>query len=587
LISKHFPFLSSLPVLYFHFQRQKIASTMYIPCGRSKPLHVLLFVSTLVFVLLLSVAILKKSPKTAKIQHFHVHNHLQIAHSACQGTLYPDLCVSTISVLPDLASKSLPELISAILNQTMYEVRLASANCTNIERRFKSYNTLEERAINDCLELFDNTLAELKVALADLTPKKLAVSNNYHDLQTLLSAAMTNQYTCLDGFSHSKGNIKNIIKKGLHNISHHVSNSLVMLNKVPGVNKSKSEVFPEYGRVKNGFPTWLSSKDRKLLQASVNETKFDLIVAKDGIGNFTNITDAVAAAPNNSDTRFVIYIKAGAYFENVEVERKKKMLMFVGDGIGKTVVKASRNVVDGYTTFRSATVAVVGNGFIAKDITFENSAGPSKHQAVALRSGSDLSAFYKCSFVGYQDTLYAHSLRQFYRDCDIYGTIDFVFGNAAAVFQQCNLYARKPNPNQKNIFTAQGREDPNQNTGISILNSKIAAAADLIPVKSSFKTYLGRPWKEYSRAVIMRSYIDDSVDPAGWLEWNATFALSTLYYGEYLNRGPGSNTSARVTWPGYRVINSSTEASQFTVGTFIQGNEWLNSTNIPFSLNLS
>ena len=231
--------------------------------------------------------------------------------------------------------------------------------------------------------------------------------------------------------------------------------------------------------------------------------------------------------------------------------------------------------------------AVVGNGFIAKGITFENSAGPSKHQAVAFRSGSDLSAFYKCSFVAYQDTLYVHSLRQFYRECDIYGTVDFIFGNAAAVLQGCNLYAREPNPNQKNIFTAQGRQDPNQNTGISILNCKIAAAADLIPVKSSFKTYLGRPWKEYSRTVIMRSYIDDSVDPAGWLEWNGTFALSTLYYGEYLNRGPGSNTSARVTWPGYRVINSSTEASQFTVGAFIQGNEWLNSTDIPFSLSLS
>ncbi|MBA0861224.1 hypothetical protein Goshw_025783, partial [Gossypium schwendimanii] len=230
--------------------------------------------------------------------------------------------------------------------------------------------------------------------------------------------------------------------------------------------------------------------------------------------------------------------------------------------------------------------AVVGEGFIAKGITFENSAGPSKHQAVALRSGSDLSAFYKCSFVAYQDTLYVHSLRQFYRECDIYGTVDFIFGNAAVVFQDCNLYARKPNPNQKNIFTAQGREDPNQNTGISILNCKIAAAADLVPVKSSFKTYLGRPWKEYSRTVIMRSYIDDSVDPAGWLEWNGTFALSTLYYGEYLNRGPGSNTSARVTWPGYRVINSSTEATQFTIEPFIQGNEWLNSSNIPFALGL-
>ncbi|OMO81987.1 Pectinesterase, catalytic [Corchorus olitorius] len=469
----------------------------------------------------------------------------------------------------------------------MYEVRLSLANCTNIERRLKSSNTLEEMAINDCLELFSFTLAELKVAMADLSPKKLAVSKNYHNLQTLLSAAMTNQYTCLDGFARSKGNVRKIIKKGLHNISHHVSNSLVMLNKIPGVNKTKSEVFPEFGQVKNGFPAWLTRRDRRLLQASVNETKFDLIVAKDGTGNFTNITDAVAVAPNNSDTRFVIYIKAGAYFENVEVERKKKMLMFLGDGIGKTVVKASRNVIDGYTTFRSATVAVVGDGFIAKGITFENAAGPSKHQAVALRSGADLSAFYKCSFVGYQDTLYVHSLRQFYRECDIYGTVDFIFGNAAAVFQSCNIYARKPNPNQKNIFTAQGREDPNQNTGISILNSKLVAAADLIPVKSSFKTYLGRPWKEYSRTVIMRSYIDDSVDPAGWLEWNGTFALSTLYYGEYLNRGPGSNTSARVTWPGYRVINSSVEASQFTVGSFIQGSEWLNSTNIPFSLNLS
>lgn len=231
--------------------------------------------------------------------------------------------------------------------------------------------------------------------------------------------------------------------------------------------------------------------------------------------------------------------------------------------------------------------AVVGNGFIAKGITFENYAGPSKHQAVALRSGSDLSAFYQCSFVGYQDTLYVHSLRQFYRECDIYGTVDFIFGNAAVVFQNCNLYARKPNENQKNIFTAQGREDPNQNTGISIINSKIAAAADLIPVQPSFKSYLGRPWKLYSRTVILRSYIGDLIEPVGWLEWDGDFALTSLYYGEYLNRGPGSNTSARVNWAGYRVIQNATEASQFTVGNFIQGGDWLNATSVPYFLGLS
>ncbi|KAG1338722.1 pectinesterase-like [Cocos nucifera] len=230
--------------------------------------------------------------------------------------------------------------------------------------------------------------------------------------------------------------------------------------------------------------------------------------------------------------------------------------------------------------------AVVGDGFLARDITIENSAGPSKHQAVALRVGADLSAFYRCSFVGYQDTLYVHSLRQFYRDCDVYGTVDFIFGDAAVVLQNCNLYARKPDPNQKNIFTAQGREDPNQNTGISIQNCKVAAASDLIPVQSNFSTYLGRPWKEYSRTVFMQSYLGSLINPAGWLEWDGDFALSTLYYGEYMNKGPGSNTSRRVTWPGYRVITSAAEASNFTVASFIEGDQWLGATSVPFTSGL-
>jgi len=230
--------------------------------------------------------------------------------------------------------------------------------------------------------------------------------------------------------------------------------------------------------------------------------------------------------------------------------------------------------------------AIVGNGFLARDITFENAAGPSKHQAVALRNNADLSAFFRCSFVGYQDTLYVHSMRQFFRECDIYGTVDFIFGNAAVVFQNCNMYARKPNENQKNIFTAQGREDPNQNTGIAIQRCKVTAAADLIPVQSQFKTYLGRPWKKYSRTVFLQSYLDSLIQPAGWLEWDGDLALDTLYYGEYMNRGPGANTTARVTWPGYRVINSSTEARKFTVGPFIQGDDWLTSTPVPFSAGL-
>lgn len=82
----------------------------------------------------------------------------------------------------------------------------------------------------------------------------------------------------------------------------------------------------------------------------------DLVVAKDGSGNFTTVTDAINAAPNNSDTRFVIYVKAGGYYENVEVAKSKTNIMLIGDGMWKTAIKGNRNVVDGWTTFRSATV---------------------------------------------------------------------------------------------------------------------------------------------------------------------------------------------------------------------------------------
>ena len=234
-------------------------------------------------------------------------------------------------------------------------------------------------------------------------------------------------------------------------------------------------------------------------------------------------------------------------------------------------------------------------GFVAVNITFRNTAGAIKHQAVAVRNSADLSTFYGCSFEGYQDTLYTHSLRQFYRDCDIYGTVDFIFGNAAVVFQNCNLYPRLPMANQFNAITAQGRTDPNQNTGISIHNCTVKAADDLATSTNSSsnstsstitKTYLGRPWKEYSRTVYMQSYIDSVVDPLGWHEWNGDFALSTLYYGEYNNTGPGSDTANRVTWPGYHVIGNASDVANFTVFNFLLGNDWLPQTGVPFSSGL-
>lgn len=235
-----------------------------------------------------------------------------------------------------------------------------------------------------------------------------------------------------------------------------------------------------------------------------------------------------------------------------------------------------------------ACAAVSGRGFIARDITFQNTAGPENHQAVALRSDSDLSVFYRCGIFGYQDSLYAHTMRQFYRECKISGTVDFIFGDATAVFQHCQILVKKGLPDQKNTITAHGRKDPGEPTGFSIQFSNISADSDLLlsANHSTTHTYLGRPWKQYSRTILMQSYISDVLRPEGWLEWNGDFALDTLYYAEYMNHGPGAGLADRVKWPGYHVMNDSRQASNFTVTQFIEGNLWLPSTGVTFTAGL-
>ncbi|KAH6779759.1 Plant invertase/pectin methylesterase inhibitor superfamily [Perilla frutescens var. hirtella] len=430
----------------------------------------------------------------------------------------------------------------------------------------------EKAAWSDCVDLYEETIHRINNTV-DPTIKCTPA-----DAQTWLSTALTNLETCKAGFlDFGIKDYYSVFPMMSNNVSLLLSNTLALNN--GGSNYSKSST-----SYKEGFPSWVRPGDRKLLQSS--NPQANVVVAQDGSGNFRTVSAAIAAAEKRSGSgRYVIHVKQGTYNENVDIGKKLKNIMLLGDGIGKTIITGSRSVDGGSTTFKSATVAVVGDGFIARGITFRNTAGAKNHQAVALRSGSDLSVFYQCSFEGYQDTLYVHSQRQFYRDCDIYGTVDFIFGNAAVVLQNCNIYPRNP-PNKTNTLTAQGRTDPNQNTGISIHNSRVTAAPDLRPVQGSVKTYLGRPWQKYSRTVFMKTSLDSLINPAGWMPWSGNFALDTLYYGEYANTGAGSSTANRVKWKGYHVITSASVAAQFAPGNFIAANSWLPATNVPFTSGL-
>lgn len=497
-------------------------------------------------------------------------HHLSSIKSFCSRTPYPDSCFDSlklsisINISPTILTYLLHTLGAAISEAGKLSSLLQTAGRRNIVER-------QRGTIQDCRELHQITVSSLKKSVSrvrDSDPRKLS------DARAYLAAALTNKATCLEGLDSASGSLKPLLVSSLISTYKHVSNSLSTLAK-PATPKGGN------GRRRlMGFPTWLSRKDRRILQSSGDE--YDpsevITVSADGSGNFTTISDAINFAPNNSYDRTIIYVTEGFYQENVEIPSYKTNIVLLGDGAGLTIISGNRSVADGWTTFRSATVAVSADGFLARDITFENSAGPAKHQAVALRISADFAALFRCSIGAYQDTLYVHSFRQFYRECDISGTIDYIFGNAAVVFQGCNIISRQPLPGQFTVITAQSRDTPDEDTGISIQNCTILPSDDL---SAAVRSYLGRPWRNYSRTVVLESYIDGFINPRGWTEWSGAQGLDTLYYGEYENYGPGSGTEGRVTWHGYHVMDYY-DASNFTVSEFITGDEWLDSTAFPY-----
>ncbi|CAH1422914.1 unnamed protein product [Lactuca virosa] len=535
--------------------------------NKRKKLFLTAFASILLLSALIGIVIGVKS-RNSTTESIRVSASHAVVKSSCSATLYPELCYSTITSHPDMTKKvkTQKDVIELAVNITTTAVEHSYFQIKKLTNR-QGLTHRQITALHDCLEMVSETLDELHDVIKDLEEYKTKKSLRQHadDLKTLMSSAITNQETCLDGFSHDEADkkLRKSLEKSERRVEKMCSNALAMIcnmTRTDLANERKLNGRNLKEEQNNAWPEWLSTGDRRLLQSGT--VKANVVVATDGSGNYKTVAAAVAAAPSKSKTRYVIRIKAGVYRENVEVPSSKTNIMLMGDGRKNTIITGSRSVKGGTTTFNSATVAIVGDGFLARDVTFQ--------------TPPELQTTKRWHFVN----------RQFYINCFIAGTVDFIFGNAAAVFQNCDIHARRPGPGQKNMLTAQGRTDPNQNTGIVIQKCRIGATSDLLPVIGSFPTYLGRPWKLYSRTVVMQSTVSNVIHPAGWFEWDGNFALDSLSYREYQNTGGGAATSGRVKWKGFKVITSSSEAQGYTPGNFIAGGSWLSSTTFPYSLNL-
>ncbi|VVA94037.1 unnamed protein product [Arabis nemorensis] len=499
----------------------------------------------------------------------------------CAPTDYKKTCEDTLK--KDAKNTSDPlELVKTAFNATMKQISdVAKKSQTMIELQ-KDPRT--KMALDQCKELMDYAISELSKSFDELGKFELnKVDEALVKLKIWLSATISHEQTCFEGFQGTKGDAGETIKKALKTAVQLTHNGLAMVSEMS--NYLGQMQIPELNSrrlLSQEFPSWVDGRTRRLLSAPMLDVKPDIVVAQDGSGQYATINEAMNHVPKKKNMTFVVHIKAGIYKEFVQVNRSMTHLVFIGDGPDKTVITGNKSFKDGITTYRTASAAIVGDHFIAKNMGFENTAGAINHQAVALRVLSDASIFYNCRFDGYQDTLYAHSHRQFYRDCTISGTIDFLFGDAAAVFQNCTFLVRKPLPNQACPITAHGRKDPRETTGFVLQGCTISGETDYLAVKETSKAYLGRPWKEYSRTIIMNTFIPDFIPPEGWQPWMDNFGLDTLFYSEVRNTGPGAPVMNRVTWPGIKKL-SEEEILKFTPAQYIQGDAWIPGNGLPYN----
>lgn len=304
---------------------------------------------------------------------------------------------------------------------------------------------------------------------------------------------------------------------------------------------------------------------------SFGAEKYDIIVSQDGTGDFRTIQEAIFSVRAEMQERKTIYIKNGVYREKVVVPTWAMNVTLKGESRDGVIIRWSDHANMPWAetgkkmgTFRTYTLLVQGHGFTAENLTIENDA-PELGQAVALHVEGDRASFINCRIIGNQDTIYAGSekSRQYYENCYIEGTTDYVFGAATAWFENCTLHCKK------NSYITAPSTPIYKDYGFIFHHCTVESNHEIT------KVFLGRPWRPYGMSVWIDCQLGSCIREEGWNNWRNPDNEKTARFAEYGSRGEGAKVEGRVKWAK---TGSKKEGKKFTIEKVLGGCDHWNPT---------
>jgi pectinesterase len=287
-----------------------------------------------------------------------------------------------------------------------------------------------------------------------------------------------------------------------------------------------------------------------------------ITVSADGKGDYKTIQEAIDHCKAFQSTETIIQIKQGIYKEKILIDTFYTHLILVGESAESTIITFDDHAgMPNIGTFNSYTMKVMGNDIVIENLTIENASGE-KGQAVALHIEGDRCVVRNCRLLGNQDTLYAAGpkSRQYYSNCYISGTTDFIFGAATAVFDCCTLHSKR------NSFVTAASTPQENAYGYVFLNCKLTADANVD------KVYLGRPWRDHAKVVFVNCQMGKHILAEGWHNWGKPEREKTAFYAEYNSVGDGANAQGRMAWSHQL---SRKQSKQYTLcQIFKQNSSW-------------